>query len=368
MHAAGAMLSLGFAFYFVNARATSEAEAELRRGLNEAGKLVDPEPRCADRHLTRLARLVADLPKLKAAVATGDPPTVQPLGRRVPRSGEGGCPRPDRAAWRAAWPIRRGCRRSSRFRRRSKTPESVEEISTFVPHSRGVVQVVSVPIFIERDPPDVLGRLTVGFFLDDRFAEQIKRLTASEIAFGAGNRILASTLSADSRDALASVIGAHDIATVRIGDEDFLALARPLVSASADATSDAGDARGTDAALTDASGSAFNTIRTGLEGALVFTAAAGDDCSAMPSPRTATRPLSAITIGDARRRRDRRSHEKGGAAQRAVGRRRRAPARLDVQHADRIGRAVSRPRPPSANASRRSAGLDGDRARDPAIR
>ena len=32
-----ATLSLGFAFYFVNARATREAEAELRRGLNEAG-------------------------------------------------------------------------------------------------------------------------------------------------------------------------------------------------------------------------------------------------------------------------------------------------------------------------------------------
>ena len=36
-----ATLSLGFAFYFVNARATREAEAELRRGLDEAGILVD---------------------------------------------------------------------------------------------------------------------------------------------------------------------------------------------------------------------------------------------------------------------------------------------------------------------------------------
>ena len=75
-----AMLSLGFAFYFVNARATSEAEAELRRGLNEAGILVDQNRVALTDTFTRLARLVADgAPKLKAAVETGDPPTVQPL-------------------------------------------------------------------------------------------------------------------------------------------------------------------------------------------------------------------------------------------------------------------------------------------------
>ena len=74
-----AMLSLGFAFYFVNARAMSEAEAELRRSLIEAGILVDQNRAGVTDTLTRLARLVADLPKLKAAVETSDPPTVQPL-------------------------------------------------------------------------------------------------------------------------------------------------------------------------------------------------------------------------------------------------------------------------------------------------
>src|SRR5262245_49882074 len=74
-----ALLSLGFAFYFVNARATQEAEAELRRGLTETGALVDQNRAGVTDTFTRLARLVADLPKLKAAVETADPPTVQPL-------------------------------------------------------------------------------------------------------------------------------------------------------------------------------------------------------------------------------------------------------------------------------------------------
>src|SRR5688572_12433930 len=73
------MLSLGCAFYFVNERASTEAEADLRRGIVEAGTLVDQYGATRIDHFTRLARVVADLPKLKAAVETGDPPTVQPL-------------------------------------------------------------------------------------------------------------------------------------------------------------------------------------------------------------------------------------------------------------------------------------------------
>jgi signal transduction histidine kinase len=283
-----AMLSLGFAFYFVNARATSEAEAELRRGLNEAGILVDQNRVSLTDTFTRLARLVADLPKLKAAVATADPPTVQPLadeyrlqvngdvllltGRRGELLGESGDGAGELSIPQAL-----------------QDPTSTEEISTFMPHSRGVVQVVSVPIFLDRDPePDILGRLTVGFFLDDKFAQQIKRLTNSEIAFGAGDRILASTLPAASRSALAPVISSHDIATVRIGDEDFLALARPL------------DAKtpGSPVVLTLRSRTErlrfLNTIRTGLEGALVFTLLLATIVSYAVA-RTVTRPLSAIT-------------------------------------------------------------------------
>src|SRR4029078_9977628 len=75
-----------------------------------------------------------------------------------------------------------------------KDVESTDEISNFERHPRGVLQIVSVPIFIEGDPPDVLGRLTVGFFLDDTFANQIKRLTGSEIALGARDHIMASHL------------------------------------------------------------------------------------------------------------------------------------------------------------------------------
>src|SRR5687767_3505900 len=80
-----AALSLGFAFAVVNARASLEAEEELRRGLAEAARLVDQHRATLTDTFTRMARLIGDLPKLKAAVETGDPPTVQPLADEYAR-------------------------------------------------------------------------------------------------------------------------------------------------------------------------------------------------------------------------------------------------------------------------------------------
>src|ERR1700675_746881 len=74
-----AVLSIGFAVYFVSLTTTREAEAELQRGLIEAGTLVDQQTASLVQSFTVMARLVADLPKLKAAVADSDPPTARPL-------------------------------------------------------------------------------------------------------------------------------------------------------------------------------------------------------------------------------------------------------------------------------------------------
>src|SRR5688500_764533 len=74
-----ATVSLGFAFAFVNAPVTGEVEAELRLDLSEAGTLVDQRRAAFTDTFTKMAALIADLPKLKAAVDTKDGPTVQPL-------------------------------------------------------------------------------------------------------------------------------------------------------------------------------------------------------------------------------------------------------------------------------------------------
>ena len=74
-----ATLSLGVVFYFVNAGVYAQAEEDLRRDLDDAALLVEQHRATLTETFSRMARLVADLPRLKAAAETGDPPTVQPI-------------------------------------------------------------------------------------------------------------------------------------------------------------------------------------------------------------------------------------------------------------------------------------------------
>src|SRR5262245_52998959 len=157
-----ATLSLGFAFAYVNARATGEAEADLQRGVVDAATLVEQH---RDTTLTvtftTLARLVADLPKLKGAVSTGDTPTVQPivdsyqeltnaellvvLGPTGTVLGSAGADGADLASL-------------------SAPPNPTDEQTIFMPHQRGLLQVITVPILLGVHPTEILGRLAVGFF------------------------------------------------------------------------------------------------------------------------------------------------------------------------------------------------------------
>ena len=280
-----AVLSLGFASYFVNARVSSEAEAELRRGLHEAGGLVDQHRSTVTDGFTRFARLIADLPRFKAAVETNDPTTVQPVTADY------------RDQMKAAMVVVTG--RDGRVlaadgvgtldRLPIAAPAPTAEVSTLWPHDRGLLQVVSVPVFVGREVPDVFGRLSVGFLLDDGLAQQFKEVTGTEVAFTAGGRVLASTLPSEYRPALASAIVADDVTTLTVGGEEYLALRRPLA--------DAKDANAPSALVLRSRTQRLqflSTIRNGLVGVLIGTVLLATIMSYAVA-RTMTRPLAAIT-------------------------------------------------------------------------
>ena len=165
-------MSIGAAVYFVSRTTTRQAEAELQRGLLEAGTLVDEQCATLVRTLTVMARLVADDPRLKAAVDTGDPPTVQPLARgyqeqlnaalMVLTDKNGSV-----LAELGDLDIAEGGVRA--------LPEIQQalaghEAGGFWPHADGVLQVMAVPIAIGRDRPEIMGALVVGFRLDNTLA------------------------------------------------------------------------------------------------------------------------------------------------------------------------------------------------------
>ena len=290
-----ATLSLGFAFYFVNARVSEEAEADLRRELTEDATLVDLRRDNLAETFTTMARLVADLPRLKAAMQTGDAPTVQPVFEEYRPQITGDADLLVLTDPRGAVLAGSGADAEA-IRLLSDMPTSLDEVSRFMRHSRGGLQVISVPILIlNGEPPEVLGRLAVGFFMDDGLAARFKTLTGSDVAFAFGHAILASSLPRDQRGPLDSVIGATAITSVTLGREEYLALARPMVLSNAPAGQETGQppimvvlkSRTERLRL-------LNTLRAGLAAALIVTVLLATLLSYAVA-RTVTRPLAAVT-------------------------------------------------------------------------
>jgi signal transduction histidine kinase len=285
-----ATLALGFAFAFVSARVATEVEAELQRDLAQASTLVDQRRAQFTDSFTTMARLIADLPKLKAAVETGDRPTVQPLADQYQQE-------IDADVLVLTGPSGQVLASSGRDAARLpvlQAPASFDELSTVLPHARGLLQLVSIPILYGEAPPGFLGRLTVGFFLDDRRAAQFKAVTGSEIAFAANGRVLSSSLPYVAREPLSKMLNATGMADVELGGEHFAIVARPM---EAGTLSQANVPPGATTLILHSRADRMrylDTIRTGLAGALVAAVLLATVLSYVVA-RTVTRPLAAVT-------------------------------------------------------------------------
>jgi two-component system sensor histidine kinase HydH len=229
--AALTLVCMGIAIYLVNVRVTAAAEDELRRGLEQTGAVVDQQLATVSDLYTVLARQVADLPKLKAAVATDDAPTVEPVAAEYQRQVDSDLLLvSDRAGRILAAPVRRAPQRGLELLPTIHEALAGRESATFWLHPAGVLQIVSVPITAGAAPPEILGTLSLGFLLDDTLALRLKGLTGSEIAIVAGGSVRAATLPGDSRAALAALAGTREVSTVVVEGNEYLALQRPLAS------------------------------------------------------------------------------------------------------------------------------------------
>jgi two-component system sensor histidine kinase HydH len=298
-----AAVPLGFAFYLINARAVVEVEAELHRRLSEEATLAAERQQTVTDTFTLFARLIADLPKLKAAVDTGDPPTVQPLADEYraevnadvlvltsPRGeilGASGPDAPRLAAWTTGHPT-------------VLAEATFDEETRLMRQPRGLLQAIRVPILLAGEPAELLGHLTLGYFLDDQLATQFKRLTGSEIAFVADGIVLASSLPSSSRQALLALAPEDGFAAATIGNEEFIVVSRPLEAGTGAAVPvvAASDVPQAPALLILRSRTErlrlLNTIRAGLGGALVVTLLLATILSYAVA-RTMTRPLDTVT-------------------------------------------------------------------------
>jgi len=280
-----AVLSIAVGTSFVTARVSREARAQLTRDLQEAAELLDQHHRQRYETLGLLGWLVADLPKLKAAVATGDGPTIEPIALDyqerlgsdilVVADDEGrvltslGSEEP--------FPMGEALDRA----RRGESSAYVAETS------EGVLQIATVPIVVGPEPPEVLGTLSVGFFLDDELARELQAITQSDVVLVARGRAVASTLPVSSAEA--ETLSSLSEGSASIGDEDYVVLSRALSSP--------GAKEGFQAVLLRSTSERLSFLRTFQEG-LLLSALFGVLLAIVLSyavARTVTRPLAAIT-------------------------------------------------------------------------
>jgi signal transduction histidine kinase len=221
-----AVFAIGVAVYRVNVAVTAQAENELERGLQEAGTLLEEYRTTLFGHFSRETRLIADLPKLKAALDTKDPATVQPLANEYQRligSDLFLVTNPTGQVLAEAGRLHAPLGNPAAQQAIRQAMQGHEAVSLW--HDRGgVIQVVSVPSFLGQ----VLGTVSAGFSLDEEAAQRFKTLTNSEIAFAVGNRIQASTLPAEFNTTLAPLAGTTGVRTVTLGASEYVVISRQL--------------------------------------------------------------------------------------------------------------------------------------------
>jgi signal transduction histidine kinase len=287
--------SIGGAMLFVSARLTREHDRAMALRLDETITLVERERRLLLDTSTRLARLVADLPKLKAALATGDAPTIAPIvasyrdeiGADVLIvSDAAGVP--VFTAGDARGEV--ATRRLTADRPGTGAPATFSTLS----HPRGILQLVSVPIVIGFDPVERLGLLSVGMLLDDEQARALRAATGSELAFAMGTAVLASSIGSPLVPALAPVIGARDAGTLQIRGVTYAWHRYALQPMPGQVTAGRDQPRLVVLHSTEEAAATLRSVRLALAAIALLTAVVASVAS-YALARTITRPLSDLT-------------------------------------------------------------------------
>ncbi|HJZ75781.1 MAG TPA: ATP-binding protein [Vicinamibacterales bacterium] len=225
-----AVICIGIAIFIVNGQVTREADRTLEREIVTTSAQVEQLRNERAQTYTLMAGLIADLPKLKAAIFTDDPPTVQDIARGYQtqlsahlmlvtnKNGQilyaaGGSPRVGIIA--AHQPALRDALAG-------------HDAVSLLPQPNGILQIVSVPVVLDQPRREILGTLSAGFLLDDALAAELKKITGSDLAFGMDGQILASTLPRDADPALAPHLRSAGISRVVIADDEYDVLPRQL--------------------------------------------------------------------------------------------------------------------------------------------
>lgn len=285
--------SIGGAMLFVSARLTREHDRAMAVRLDETITLVERQRRLLLETSTRLARLVADLPKLKAALTT-DAATLAPIVASYREeigadllivSDADGAP-----------VFRAGDVRGDVATRRLRIDRSMVGAATLatMAHPRGLLHLVSVPIVIGFDPAEQLGLLSVGMLFDDEQARALRASTGSELAFALGDHVLASSIGPAVAPVLAPALAAGQAGTLLVADRRYAWHRHALHPMPGEVQGAGGEPRLVVMHSTEDAEATLRSVRLALAVIALLTALAASVASYAVA-RTITRPLSALT-------------------------------------------------------------------------
>jgi signal transduction histidine kinase len=229
-----AVLAIGAAVYPINVAVTAQEDRNLQRGVQEAATLVENYSSTLLERFRREARLVADLSNFKASIAESDQRTAQPIAERYQQAlGADLFLVTTRTGALLASAGNPGIRADTFASGDAvKQARAAREAISFWTGDRGLLQVVTVPVWIDPGAPEILGTLSVGFALDYRAAERFKELTDSEIAFAYRGAVHAATLPRGDWDAVAALAGRGGVVRPSFGGDEYVGVSRPLLQAS----------------------------------------------------------------------------------------------------------------------------------------
>ncbi|BCS31087.1 hypothetical protein TBR22_A02870 [Luteitalea sp. TBR-22] len=287
--------SIGAAMLFVSARLTREHDRAMATRQAETVSLVERQRRLLVDTSTRLSRLVADLPKLKAALTTRDAATVAPIVSSYREEIGADVLIVSDDAGRAVFTAGdvRGPVATQSLALPAGHPHGQPRFVTLA-HPRGILQLVTVPITIGFDPVEQLGLLSVGMLLDEAQARALRASTGSELAFAVGGRVLAASVGAAALPSLTQELGQATEGALPIAGVNYAWHAVPLQRLPGEAPEGRADARLVVLHSTTEAEATLRSVRVALAAIALLTALVASVAS-FAVARTITRPLSDLT-------------------------------------------------------------------------
>ena len=203
----------------------------IRRDLQNSVSAFHNVQTQREETLERSAALLADLPNVRAMMTTRDAATIQDASRELWRLGGSDLLLLADASGRVmalqATSQEITPREGQEFFSQVVTQEETRHWWCVEGH---LYEVFLQDIYFgPKSEQQVLGYLVLGHEIDDRFARELSRISASEVAFRYGDAIVRSTLKPAQEAELLHIApqtgaaGGHEPGQIRLGEERFLA-------------------------------------------------------------------------------------------------------------------------------------------------